>query len=217
MQRALRLHSKRLCRQTCTRSYSTQAALALKPTIHETQEQVDDIGEPRSDASSSQLPQVDVNLKRARRRPARNVEVQSSDVRDSGDKSARHDIARVNRVDEHLAALRAGGFEPRLEDLERCRPRNRPQGDEPGYADAYNNLVDRLCRTFSKSQLRRFGEEYGLESKWTRSGRRKVEYAESIIEKGWEWENLKELARRKRDTSEVVVKCARLPIIWVSL
>lgn len=136
------------------------------------------------------------------------VEISSSDVGDSANESSRHDISRVNRVDEHLAALRVGGIEPRLEDLERCRPRKRPHGNSPGYADAYNNLVDRLCRTFSKSQLRRLGKEYCLPWKWTRSGRRKAEYAESIIEKQWGWENLNELAREKRDTSEVVVKCA---------
>ena len=113
-----------------------------------------------------------------------------------------------NNVDTYLASLRVGGIEPTLEDLERLRPKKRPPSHSSKYPEAYNELMDRLCRTFSKDQLREFGEQLEFDEIWTRSNRRKVEYAETILEKAWGWDNLKEIERRKRDMSEVLVKCA---------
>lgn len=66
--------------------------------------------------------------------------------------------------------------------------------------------MDTLCRSFSKDQLRKFTELYNLDPIWTRCSRRKVEYAESIIEKQWNWPSLKEIERRQRDRTEVVIK-----------
>ncbi|THH10145.1 hypothetical protein EW145_g1532 [Phellinidium pouzarii] len=111
-----------------------------------------------------------------------------------------------NRVDTYLASLRSEGIEPGLEDLQRLRPKVPMSPRSPKYASAYLTLVDRICRAFSKNQLQKFGEELGLEEVWTRPGRRKVEYAESIIEMDWGWDNLKELERYKRDISEVTLK-----------
>ncbi|KAG2350473.1 hypothetical protein BDR05DRAFT_993870 [Suillus weaverae] len=110
------------------------------------------------------------------------------------------------RVDLYLASIHAAGLEPTLDDIERCRPKRHSSPESSKYAEEYNNLLDTLCRSFSKDQLRNFTELYNLDSIWTRSSRRKVEYAESIIEKQWNWPSLKEIERRQRDKTEVVIK-----------
>ena len=114
---------------------------------------------------------------------------------------------RQIRVDTYLASLREQGVSPTLVDIERFRPRRRPPSESVQYPAAYNALVERLCKSFTKDQLRRLGELYGLEKKWTRNGRRIAEYASSIMEKQWGWENLKEVERRKRDMTETTTRC----------
>ncbi|KAG0708968.1 hypothetical protein DFH29DRAFT_889946 [Suillus ampliporus] len=110
------------------------------------------------------------------------------------------------RVDLYLASIHAAGLEPTLDDIERCRSKRHSSPESSKYAEEYNNLLDTLCRSFSKDQLRKFTELYNLDPIWTRSSRRKVEYAESIMEKQWNWPSLKEIERRQRDKTEVVVK-----------
>lgn len=110
------------------------------------------------------------------------------------------------RVDLYLASIHAAGLEPTLDDIERCRPKRHSSPESSKYAEEYNNLLDTLCRSFSKDQLRNFTELYNLDPMWTRSSRRKVEYAESIMEKQWNWPSLKEIERRRRDKTEVVIK-----------
>ncbi|KIK99035.1 hypothetical protein PAXRUDRAFT_823202 [Paxillus rubicundulus Ve08.2h10] len=110
------------------------------------------------------------------------------------------------RVDRYLASIRAAGLEPTLEDVERYRPGKHSRPESLRYAEEYTNLLEALCRSFSKDQLRGFSELYNLDPIWTRSSRRKMEYAESIIEKAWGWPSLKEIERKRRDRTEVVVK-----------
>ncbi|KDQ63655.1 hypothetical protein JAAARDRAFT_169728 [Jaapia argillacea MUCL 33604] len=110
------------------------------------------------------------------------------------------------KVELYLASLTAAGLTPDLVDIDRCRPQNHANPAKAAYAEEYNGLVDTLCRSFSKDQLRAFGEMYGLDPIWTRPNRKKVEYAESIIEKQWGWPSLKEVERQKRDRTEVNVK-----------
>lgn len=110
------------------------------------------------------------------------------------------------RVDLYLASIHAAGLEPTLDDIERCRPKRHSSPESSKYAEEYNNLLDTLCRSFSKDQLRKFTELYNLDPIWTRCSRRKAEYAESIIEKQWNWPSLKEIERRQRDRTEVVIK-----------
>jgi hypothetical protein len=110
------------------------------------------------------------------------------------------------RVDRYLASIRAAGLEPTLEDVERCRPTKHSPPESQQYADEYKTLMETLCRSFSKDQLRGFTELYKLDPIWTRSSRRKAEYAESIIEKAWEWPSLKEIERKRRDRTEIIVK-----------
>ncbi len=113
---------------------------------------------------------------------------------------------KFNGVDTYLASLRAGGIEPVLDDLERCKPPFKPPPEGKHYAAAYEELVERLCRTFSKAQLRDFCTQYGIEGKLMGKKQRKDGYAELILTKQWGWENLREIERRRRDRTEVISK-----------
>jgi hypothetical protein len=111
------------------------------------------------------------------------------------------------KVDAYLASLRETGRAPSIADIEKFKPKRRPSSDSPNYPAAYKNLLERLCKSFTKSQLRSLAKSYGLDIKWTRYGRKQAEYAECIMEKQWGWENLKEVIRRKRDLSEMLTRC----------
>jgi YD repeat-containing protein len=109
-----------------------------------------------------------------------------------------------NKVDLHLAALHSAKPGPTLADIERCRPQGHSDPSTPQYEQDYNALRDTLCRSFTKSQLRRFAELYHLPK--SRS-LRKSYIAESIIETQWKWPSLKDIERMKKDTTEMTAKC----------
>ena len=96
--------------------------------------------------------------------------------------------------------------QPTLKDLERYKPTFRPEGDSPQYARAYRDLMDRLCNSFKKQQLRQFCIDYETPGVYIGKGRKKVDYAQLIMEKHWGWESLKEIERRRRDRTEVISK-----------
>lgn len=110
------------------------------------------------------------------------------------------------KVESYLASIRAAGLEPTLEDIEKLRPAKHSRPDTEKYIEEYHTLLDTLCRAFSKDQLRRFTQLYKLDSKWTRAKRRKLEYAESIIEEQWGWPSLREMEKRRIDKTEIVSK-----------
>ncbi|CCL98990.1 uncharacterized protein FIBRA_00998 [Fibroporia radiculosa] len=124
----------------------------------------------------------------------------------NGKKSAPSDTARTSRVEAYLASIHAAGIEPTLADLERCRPADHAHSSSPRYPVDYNALVDTLCRSFSKEQLRKFLQQWNPNCVWCRPNRRKLQYAEWIIEKMWNWPSLKDVERAKRDRTEVSVK-----------
>lgn len=108
-------------------------------------------------------------------------------------------------TDIYLDAIDKSSREPSLQDIERYRPERHAQNvDSLQYSEEYNALVDKLCRSFSRQQLRGFAVLYGLDS---RSIKTKIDYAESIIEKQWHWPSLKEVQKQQRDRTEVSVKC----------
>lgn len=104
-----------------------------------------------------------------------------------------------SKTEQYLLALQNQGLEPSLKDLERLRPAGHPRPGTNKYAEAYGALVDSMCRSFSSEQLRQFAVDFGLSGKYTHSRRRKVEYAEAIIEQIWQWPSLRELERKHRD------------------
>lgn len=126
----------------------------------------------------------------------------------SGSQSSNAAPLAPSRTDMYLASIQAAGLEPRLSDLERCRPARHPHPDSPMYSQKFNDLIDTLCRAFSKAQLRKFIKMYGMDQKWSGYKRKKIDYAETIIERQWEWPSLKGVQKAQRDRTEVTMQCA---------
>jgi hypothetical protein len=124
----------------------------------------------------------------------------------NGSRSIARNPLEPNKVDLYLTSLSAAGPEPTLVDIERCRPKGHSDPLSPQYAEDYNALVDTLCRSFTKKQLRRFVDLYGIPGLRSRSTR-KLQYAENIIEKQWDWPSLKDMQNLRRDATEVSTKC----------
>ena len=112
-----------------------------------------------------------------------------------------------SRVQDFLAAILTAGQKPTVEELARYRPATRPPLHSPAYVAQYRELVDTLDRSFTKEQLRGFlAEALGPGTKHTGSRRKKVQYAESILEQLWQWPTLGDLEKARRDRTEVVTK-----------
>ncbi|KAF9651892.1 hypothetical protein BDM02DRAFT_3110010 [Thelephora ganbajun] len=110
------------------------------------------------------------------------------------------------KVDVFLASLQTAGSQPSLEDLERRRPREYAHPESTLYAKQYNEVMGHLDRSFTKEQLRQFGEKYQLDPRLWRSHRRKVDYARAIVENAWGWPSLRDIEKRKREKTEVVTE-----------
>ncbi|RDX50400.1 hypothetical protein OH76DRAFT_1380349 [Lentinus brumalis] len=119
------------------------------------------------------------------------------------DETAQEPFARVQ---SYLAAVNESGIEPTLRDLDACKPSARPPLHSPKYIQQYNDLINTLCRSFTKQQLRKFLVEALGPSKHCATNRKKTDYAESILDQLWKWPTLGELERAKKDRTEVVTK-----------
>jgi len=115
------------------------------------------------------------------------------------------------KVDAFLASLHTAGSEPSLEDLERGRPREYAHPESTLYAKQYNEVMGHLARSFTKEQLRQFGEKYQLEPRLWRPRGRKVDYARAIVENAWGWPSLRDIEKRKREKTEVVTESKQNP------
>lgn len=177
------------------RLYSSQAAFATSAVP--TSNQTESLSAGLTDALAK---------KKMPKRAQAHRETKAGELVGNDTPSQSRNPLEPTRVDLYLASIHAAGLEPTLDDIERCRPKRHSSPESSKYAEEYNNLLDTLCRSFSKEQLRKFTELYNLDPIWTRCSRRKVEYAESIIEKQWNWPSLKEIERRQRDRTEVVIK-----------
>jgi len=122
---------------------------------------------------------------------------------------------RGPRVDAFLASLQTTGSQPSLEDLERGRPREYAHPESTLYAKQYNEVLEHLGRSFTKEQLRRFGEKYQLDPRLWRTGRRKVDYARAIVEGAWSWPSLRDIEKKKREKMEVVTESKQIPYIYL--
>lgn len=134
------------------------------------------------------------------------VEVRDASKRVFPQRSTEHGIDSAGRSPEpsitesYLSSLLTDGTMPTLCDLERLKPSNHPDPLSTAYTREYKALLDNICRSFSKDQLRRFSREYGLQ---LGSNRKKRLVAEAIVEKAWHCPPLIELKRAKNDRTEV--------------
>lgn len=174
--------------------YSTQAAVLLRPDVQH--------DEPAPTKENAPTANGDASRKRKSRVSKKNKESESEA---SGSQSRRNPL-EPTRVDMYLASLQSEGVEPTLDDLEKCRPARHPHRNSAKYAEKYNELADTLCRSFSRAQLQKFVQQCGLDRDWKRRTRRKLDFAEAIIEGKWGWPSLEEVERAKRDRTEVVTE-----------
>jgi hypothetical protein len=114
-------------------------------------------------------------------------------------------------VHAFLASLHSTGSQPSLGDLERGRPREYAHPESTLYAKQYNGLLDQLGRSFTKEQLRRFSEQYQLNPRLWRTGKRKIDYARAIVENAWGWPSLREVEKAKRERTEILTESKQPP------
>jgi hypothetical protein len=113
-----------------------------------------------------------------------------------------------SQTESYLSSLLENGDTPTLHDLERLKPSRHSDPRSTEYALEYRTLLDNICRSFSSDQLRSLSQDYGLQLS---SKRRKMVFAEAIIEKAWRWPSLRELKRVQRDRTEVISQCMCTP------
>ena len=149
------------------------------------------------------------------------VEVRDTSNRVFPQKTSEHGIDTAGRSSEpsktesYLLSLLADGTTPTLHDLERLKPSEHSDPQSMEYAREYHTLLDNICRSFSNDQLRSFSQQYNLQ---LGSRRKKMLFAEAIVEKAWHWPPLRELKHGQTDRTEVTSQsmCA-LTIIKICL
>ncbi|KAF8642291.1 hypothetical protein AX16_009561 [Volvariella volvacea WC 439] len=110
-------------------------------------------------------------------------------------------LTRKTKVEEYLDQLAATKTTLTLEDIERYRPKSHAKPGTPQYEEDYHNVVETLVRSFTRQQLHKFIDLYGLGRP---SHRTKRNYAVAIVERQWNWPSLTELQRRHKDNTEVI-------------
>ncbi len=134
------------------------------------------------------------------------VEVRDASKRVFPQRAIEHGIDSTGRSSEpsktesYLLSLVIDGTIPTLHDLERLKPSEHSDPQSTEYEREYKTLLDNICRSFSKNQLRNFTQQYGLQ---LGPKRKKRLSAEAIVEKAWHWPSLRELKRAQRDRTEV--------------
>ncbi|KAI9445253.1 hypothetical protein H4582DRAFT_903334 [Lactarius indigo] len=126
---------------------------------------------------------------------------QDSTARGSDDLSRPSRTLEPSKTESYLLSLLTDDVTPSLRDLERLRPPEHPDPHSKEYTVVHSALLDNICRSFSNDQLRSFTQQYGLSL--GSKQRKKVSYAEAIVEKAWQWPSLRELKRARSGRAEV--------------
>jgi hypothetical protein len=167
------------------RRFYAQTTLAYAPVVHSQSHE-------QNDSAAVEKPLGRNSADSKKRRPK--------------DSAPLMDPLAATGLELYLQAIRDSCPDPKLSDIERCRPeRHADDVDSEQYAEEYNALVNRLCRSFSRQQLREFTILFNINS---RSTWFKHQFAEAIIERQWKWPSLKEVQKQHRDRTEISVKSA---------
>jgi hypothetical protein len=118
-----------------------------------------------------------------------------------------------SKTESYLLSLLTDAVMPTLRDLERLKPSEHSDPLLKEYALEYSTLLDNICRSFSSDQLRIFTRQYGLR---IGSKRRKISYAEAIVEKAWQWPSLGELKRSPKEHTDMTSQ-SRWTLIFTDL
>jgi len=93
-----------------------------------------------------------------------------------------------------------------LEDLTRLKPAKHSPALSPAYEAEYDQVLEKLQRSFTKGQLMYFLDLYPGAGKPGKYDRTKSGYAAHIIEQAWRWPAIGEVRKTKRDLSEVEIR-----------
>jgi hypothetical protein len=183
-------------RPLCLRRFYAQRALALAPMDHDHSTENHEQNDSAAGPSAAKKTRAKKGEPRQPSKKSKATKLESL--------APRKDPLAATGLELYLKEIRDSGPDPTLLDVERCRPYGHAENvDSPQYADEYNALVDKLCRSFSRQQLREFNIMLKLNLRATAT---KHQCAESIIEKQWKWPSLKEVQKRHRDRTEISVK-----------
>ncbi|KAJ7110108.1 hypothetical protein C8R44DRAFT_634657 [Mycena epipterygia] len=107
-------------------------------------------------------------------------------------------ILEWNSIKEHLKELSDTNGKLVIADIERCRPRSHAAPGSNEYEKEYNDLLEKITKSFTGKQLRQFLELYELPLPSARG--RKEPYATTIIEQQWNWPSLSAIREQQRET-----------------
>lgn len=184
------------------RLYSSQSAVQLRSDAEH------DIPAPHAPETSSEPVNLEADIAPPKRAKVAKAKKSTSKTKKEEAVVDIRDPLEPTNVERYLARIQSEGGEPTLEDLEKFRPEETPRGDSRKYPQKYHALADTLCRSFSRDQLYKFVRLCGLAAKCKGKSPRKLDLAEAIIEHRWDWPNLKEIERARRDREEIVTEGA---------
>ncbi|EJD52171.1 hypothetical protein AURDEDRAFT_149630 [Auricularia subglabra TFB-10046 SS5] len=101
-----------------------------------------------------------------------------------------------------LQSLAATPQDPTLSDLDRFKPRSQPALTSSEYGNAWNAVVDNLCRSFTLKQVRKMAEEIS-DAQGVRIPATKIACARMIVEKTWGWRNPADIAKEQKQRTKL--------------
>ncbi|KAJ7487709.1 hypothetical protein B0H11DRAFT_1107355 [Mycena galericulata] len=110
-------------------------------------------------------------------------------------------ILEWTSVQEHLEQISETNGQLVLADIERCQPPSHARPGTPTYEAQYNELRDKLTKSFNLKQLRKFLKLYEIAP----LKKTKDECAVVIMEDQWNWPSLSAIRERERE-SEIDVE-----------
>lgn len=187
-----------------TRSYSVHAAVRQLPQEIESSPHV--ASSSSNDASSSWVDRImEMDNVPEPTTSFSSLQKEVSDhsfptTRSGASASTRKEKRQFLRTEAYLMKLNTEGVKPTIADLERFRSDKPVRPNSPQYIEQHNEVVDTICRAFSKEQLQEFLQQYEVSF---RKQAPKIKLAETIIEKAWGWPSLAEIEKNKRERTEM--------------
>jgi hypothetical protein len=123
-------------------------------------------------------------------------------------------VLEPSKTESYLSSLLADGGPPTLRDLERLKPSTHSNPQSKEYALEYSTVLDSICRSFTKHQLRCFSEDYGLQ---VGSNQRKMSCVEAIVEKAWRLPPPRGLKRARRGRTVISQSMCTLILMPICL
>lgn len=179
------------------RLYSAQAAHALQ--LQDVQPQAGPSTSPQESTQDEPI----VHSSEAAKPPAK---VTTKKRAPKHERVPRRNHLEPYRLQKDLSQVEGIDPKPTAEDLARFRPQSYPIPGTEKYVERYKELVQTLCNSFSRSQLRGFYEN-GSRIKRLKINQKKPDFAKAIIEGDWTWPSLEGIEKANRERTEEVTRC----------